>query len=154
MVIEAKTLIQVDRETLWKAMTDKENIPKVIPGIEKVEVLEKPKTGVVGLKWTETRTMFGKTASEKMWVTEASDLDYYKTRAENHGAIYLSSIHMRPAAGGTELTMRFEGKPVTLGAKLFWLLLGWAFVGPTRKAMQKDLDSVKASLEGKAVKVP
>lgn len=150
MEIEARTVIQADRETVWKAMTDKENISKVIPGIEKVQVLEKPKSGIVGLKWTETRTLFGKTASETMWVTEASDLDYYKTRAESHGAVYLSSIEMKPASGGTELTMRFKGQPVTFGAKLFWLLMGWAFAGPTRKAMQKDLDAVKASLEGKA----
>lgn len=152
MEVVAKIIIQADRETVWRAMIDKENISKVIPGIEKVEVLEKPKTGVVGLKWTETRTLFGKTASETMWVTEASDLDYYKTRAESHGAIYISSIEMKPAVGGTELSMRFQGQPVTFGAKLFWLLMGWAFVGPTRKAMQKDLESVKASLEGQAVK--
>lgn len=152
MEIVAKAIIQADRETVWKTMIDKENISKVIPGIEKVEVLEKPKTGVVGLKWTETRTMFGKKASETMWVTEASDLDYYKTRAESHGAVYLSAIEMKPASGGTELTMRFKGQPATFGAKLFWLLMGWAFVGPTRKAMQKDLDDIKASLEGKAVK--
>lgn len=150
MEITAKIDIQADRETVWRTMIDKENISKVIPGIEKVEVLEKPAVGVVGLKWTETRTLFGKTASETMWVTEASDLDYYKTRAESHGAIYHSTIGMKPAAGGTELTMRFRGEPVTLGAKLFWVLLGWAFVGPTRKAMQKDLAEIKASLEGKA----
>lgn len=152
MELEAKTVIQADRETVWKALTDKENITKVIPGIEKVEVLHKPKTGVVGLKWTETRTLFGKTASETMWVTEASDLDYYKTRAESHGAIYQSSFVLKPAPGGTELTMRFQGQPVSFGAKLLMVLMGWMVVGATRKAMQKDLADIKASLEGKAVK--
>lgn len=48
--------------------------------------------------------------------------------------------------------MRFQGRPVTFGAKVFWSLMGWAFVGPTRKAMQKDLADIKASLEGKTVK--
>lgn len=153
MEIEAKTLIQADRETVWKTLTDKENITKVIPGIEKVVVVEKPNSGVVGLKWTETRTLFGKQASETMWITEASDFRYYKTRAESHGAIYQSAFEMKTVSGGTELAMRFNGQPVTFGAKVIWLLMGWAIAGPTRKAMQKDLDDIKASLEKKAVKV-
>lgn len=152
MEIEAKTVIQADRETVWKAMIDKDNIRKVIPGIEKIEVLERPASGVVGLKWTETRTLFGKSASATMWITEASDFDYYKTRCEEHGAIYQSSFEMKPVSGGTELTMRFKSQSATFAAKLFSLLLGWAFVGATRKAMQKDLADIKFSLEGRAVK--
>jgi carbon monoxide dehydrogenase subunit G len=152
MQIDARTVIQADRETVWKALIDKENIRQVIPGIEKIEVLEKPKAGVVGLKWTETRTLFGKSASATMWITEASDFEFYRTRCEEHGAVYQSSYELKPVSGGTELTMRFRSQSVTFGTKVFSLLLGWAFVGVTRKAMDKDLADIKASLEGKAVK--
>jgi len=147
MEIEVKTNIHADRESVWKTVTDIENAAQTISGIEKVEVLEKPKTGFVGFKWTETRTMFGKTATETMWITDAVEPEFYKTRAESHGAIYVSTIEIKEKGGETELTMRFSGTPVALSAKIFWAVLGFLFVGATRKALSKDLADIKAAVE-------
>jgi hypothetical protein len=44
-------------------MTDIENASKIISGIDKIEVVEKPTHGLVGLRWRETRMLFGKPAT-------------------------------------------------------------------------------------------
>jgi carbon monoxide dehydrogenase subunit G len=149
MELEVKTLIQAPPEIVWKTVTDIDNAAKTIAGIESVEVLQRPASGIVGLKWKETRTLFGKTAQETMWITDASEPEFYKTRAESHGSIYVSTIGLKEKDGGTELSMRFSGQPVTLSAKFFLAALGFLFKGATKKALAKDLQDIKAAVEGK-----
>src|SRR5687768_2543408 len=92
MKVHAQVHIRAPKEAVWKTITDIKNAPNRISGIQKVEVLEQPPSGVVGLKWRETRTMFGKSATEVMWITKAVENSYYETRAESHGAIYHSRM--------------------------------------------------------------
>ena len=149
MEVATSVLIHAPRAVVWKRITDIEHAPQTISGIEKVEILERPASGLVGLKWKETRTMFGKTATEIMWITDAVEPEFYKTRAESHGAIYVASLELAEKAGGTELTMRFSGEAVTTSARLMWILMGWMFKSATRKACGKDLSDIKAAVEGK-----
>jgi len=148
MEVATSVVIHAPRPVVWKRITDIEHATQTIRGIEKVEILERPASGLVGLKWKETRTMFGKTATEIMWITDAVEPEFYKTRAESHGAIYVSSLELAEKAGGTELTMRFSGEAVTTSARLMWILMGWMFKGATRKACAKDLGDIKAAVEG------
>lgn len=153
MEIASSVIIHAPREVVWRAVTDIENAAKRISAIESVEVLEKPQRGMVGFKWKETRTMMGKTATEVMWVTDAVEPEFYKTRAESHASIYTSSIELKEKGGATELTMRFDGQPVTPLARVFWACLGFMFVGATRKALSRDLLDIKAAVEGKSDRV-
>ena len=100
MEVATSVLIQAPRAAVWKRITDIEHAPQTISGIEKVEILERPASGLVGLKWKETRTMFGKTATETMWITDAVEPEFYKTRAESHGAIYVGSLELAEKAAG------------------------------------------------------
>lgn len=147
MKITVQTNIQADRTTVWNVVTNFENAVNTISGIEELDVLERPENGLVGFKWKETRTLFGKTATEVMWITDAREGEFYDTRAESHGAIYTSRISLADSNGGTLLTMSFHGEPQTFGAKLMSGLLGWMFKGATVKALQKDLDDIKAAAE-------
>jgi hypothetical protein len=115
-----------------------------------VDVLERPRAGVIGLKWREPRTKFGKTATEIMWVTNAVEGSHYETLAENHGSIYKTRIALLGRNGRTGLAMTFEGAPQSVGAKILWGLTGFFFKGATRKALAKDLADIKAALERKA----
>jgi carbon monoxide dehydrogenase subunit G len=147
MEVATSVLIQAPRSAVWKRITDIEHAPQAIRGIEKVEILERPASGVVGLKWKETRTMFGKTATETMWITDAVEPEFYRTRAESHGAIYVARLELAERAGGTELTMRFSAESVTTSAKLMSTLMGWMFKGAVRKECGKDLSDIKAAVE-------
>ena len=149
MEVATSVLIHAPRAVVWERITDIEHAARTIRAIEKVEILERPASGLVGLKWKETRTMFGKTATEIMWITDALEPEFYETRAESHGAIYAASLELAEKAGGTELTMRFSGEAVSTSARLMWILMGWMFKGAMRKACGKDLSDIKAAVEGK-----
>ena len=103
--------IQASRERVWQVISGIENAVNVISGIEKLEILEQPAEGLVGLKWEETRTLFGKTATEIMWITEAEENSSYQTRAESHGAVYITRLSLDENNGISTYTMRFSGEP-------------------------------------------
>ncbi|MGQ0534700.1 MAG: SRPBCC family protein [Methanobacteriota archaeon] len=148
MKVSSQVEIRAPKQAVWDRITDIENAASTLPAIQKIEILERPKTGLVGLKWRETRTMFGKTATEVMWITEAKPPSHYETRAESHASIYRSRFSLAETGGGvTVLTMEFGAEPQTFGSKLMWALTGFLFKGATRKAIRKDLEDVKAAVE-------
>ncbi len=69
MKLKVEITINGTKEQIWKVITDIEGSVETISAIEKIEILEQPESGVLGLKWEETRTMFGKSATEVMWIT-------------------------------------------------------------------------------------
>ena len=147
MLLQVDIEIEKPKQDVWRLITDIENCAGFISGIEKVEILEKPATGITGLKWKETRTVFGKTAQETMWITGAVENQFYETRAESHGSIYKSRMALESAGESTRLSMTFEGIPQSSGAKIMWLLTGFLFKGATKKLLQQDLVDIKKFLE-------
>ena len=150
MQAEVHVDVRAPRKVVWDVVTDIPNATKTIKAIEKIEVLDKPAQGIVGLKWRETRTMFGKKATEVMWITGAAEASHYDTRAESHGAVYTTRIALADAPEGTRLTMEFRGEPQTMGAKLLNVLFGTLMKGSVQKALQKDLEDIKAAAEARA----
>ncbi len=148
MRVSVSTDISAPPAAVWKVITDIEHSEAIIGGIDRVEILE-PATGpsIVGLKWRETRTMFGKAATEVMWITDAEEASHYDTRAESHGAVYTTQLGLEEVEGRTRLTMTFNGEPQTTGAKLMWALTGWMAKGSMRKALKQDLADIKAAVE-------
>ena len=147
MVIEVQVTIEGSREEVWSVITDIENSPNTIKGIEKVEILEKPTRSLVGLKWQETRTLFGQTATEIMWITDVKENESYRTRAESHGAVYITSLVLSEQDGGTRLTMGFDSVPQTFSARLMSATMGRVFRNATKKALMQDLVDIRAAVE-------
>lgn len=151
MKIKVEVPIQGSNEDIWKIITDIENSPINITGIEKVDIHNNPGDSLVGLKWTETRTLFGKTATETMWITEAEKNKYYKTRAESHGALYTSVMHIFENNGETYVGMEFSSKAQSFGAKLLSGIFGFIFKNATKKALHQDLIDIKNVVGGKSL---
>ena len=147
MKLIVRVSINGPKENIWKVITDIESSVNTIKGIEKIEVLENPAQGFIGFKWRETRTLFGKTATEVMWITEAVENEYYKTRAESHGSIYETTLRITPEGDGSVLSMEFNGMAQTFMAKFFSIVMGFMFVSATKKALQEDLNDIKAAVE-------
>ena len=147
MKIETEVLINGTKEDVWRVITDIDGSVETIRAIETIDVLARPSAGVVGLKWEETRTMFGQQATEVMWITDAKENEYYQTRAESHGAIYVSRFDLEEDGDKTLLTMGFEGEAQGLGAKVMSFLTGFMFKGATEKALKEDLIDIKAAVE-------
>lgn len=150
MRMSADVVVRAPRSVVWAVVTDIPNAASTIEGIEKIEIIDRPASGLVGLKWRETRKMFGKEATEVMWITGASEASHYETRAESHGAVYTTRIGLEDAAGGTRLSMELAAAPQTFGAKVMGSIFGPFMKGSMRKALLKDLEDIKAAAEAQA----
>lgn len=146
MSVVASEKIQAPRARVWEIITDIEHAAETISAITELTVLERPATGVIGLKWTETRVMFGKKAMETMWISAAEENHWYETTAESHGAIYNSRLEIRDAGDGVELSMSFNATPRSLFARIM-SAASFLFNGSIKKAFQQDLKDIKQLAE-------
>src|SRR4051812_38724885 len=115
MIVEAQVTINGSKPAVC-AMIDIENAAKILSGVEKIEVIEKPAHGLVGLKWRETRMLFGKPATVEKWITEAAEHEFYKTKAEDSGFVFLTTSRISESGRGVTLTSSHETKPQGLVA--------------------------------------
>ena len=123
-----------------------EHAPQRISGIVSVELLTDGPMRE-GTRWKETRKMMGKEATETMWITRFDPPRCYVAEAESCGTHYVSTLSFEQAGGGTRVTMSFEGRPVTLLAKLLSAPMGWMMKGAVRKMIAQDLADLGAHLE-------
>ncbi|MES2152809.1 MAG: hypothetical protein V4508_23790 [Pseudomonadota bacterium] len=147
MLVEVQVSIKGSRAAIWAAITNIENAAETISGIESIEVVEKPANGLPGLKWRETRMLFGKPATAEKWITDAVENEFYKTRAESHGFIFLSTMSIAEGSGGMTLASSHDSKPQSLAARLQSIPMGLLFKGVAKKALMQDLTDIKAAVE-------
>ena len=148
MIVQAQVTINGSRAAIWAAMTDIANASQIISGIEKIEVLEKPANGLVGLRWRETRMYFGKPATVEKWITDAAENEFYKTRAESDGFVFLSTTSISESSAGTTLTGSHDSQPQGIVAKLKSIPMP-LFKGMIKKALLQDLIDIKSAVERK-----
>lgn len=127
-------------------LTTPERWPDAISAIEAVEVLT-PEPFGLGSCFRETRTMFGRQASEDMTVAALDPPKRMLLTANNHGVRYEKEHFLEETDEGTRLTLSFSGEPQTLinrlTGRVMWLLMG----NMLRKMLERDLDDLKRSLE-------
>ena len=147
MNVQVEVTVNAPIADVWAVVTDIPNAAENMSGVDDVEVLEKPAVGLVGLKWKETRTIGGRSATETMWITDVEEEAYYTTEARSHGASYRTDIRVTDAADGTLLSMDFRADAQSLGAKIMSAVLGFMIKRSVKKALQKDLEDLKAAAE-------
>ena len=147
--MELSTFIEIEkpREDVWKSIIDFQNCSNYIESIVNLEIIDQPNDTLVGFTWKETRVMFGKEATETMWITEYVENEYYQTRAESHGSIYISRLSIEQIRGNSKLTMSFKAEPQSFFSKMFSFCLGFMMKGSMKKALLKDLNDIKIHLE-------
>lgn len=146
MIVRAEVAINGSREAVWAAIANIGKAAEFISGIEKIEVVEAPAKGVVGLRWRETRVLFGKPATVEKWITDAAENEFYETKAESDGFVFLTTKRISESGGGVTLTEAHESKPQTFGAKLSIPMM-FLFRGVIKKALLQDLNDIKSSVE-------
>lgn len=148
MVVDVAVTINGSRAAVWAAIANIEKSPETIRGIQRIEVVEKPAKGLVGLKWKETRMLFGKPATVEKWITDAAENEFYKTRAESDGYIFLSTMSIAEGHDGITLTSSHVTKPQSIVARLSTPMM-FLFKGVARKALLQDLNDIKSAVERK-----
>lgn len=151
MNLTTNITIEATQNQVWSVITNIKEAPHMISGIKSVTILNSPEQGVVGLKWEETRTMMGKDAVETMWITDAQTNQFYQTRAENCGAVYISRFDITPLENSKSvlLTMSFKGESSRFLGKLMTLIMGKLMKKSLLKMVEQDLKDIKAFVESK-----
>lgn len=146
MKVEAQVNIKSDRSAVWRAITSIQNADGIISGIEKVEILNEPTGGITGLKWKETRLYFGKHSTIDKWVTDAVDNEFYSTRAEMDGFVFITTMTILEKGGIISLTSTHETQSQNIIARLKSIPMIF-FKGVLRKAIVRDLNDIKSAVE-------
>ena len=146
MKVVAQITINANKTDIWTTITNIQNAAEIISGIEKIEILNEPLNGIVGLKWRETRMYFGKPAAIDKWITEVVENENYKTRAEMDGFIFLTTMSISETGGNITLTSSHETISQGIIAKIKSLPMIF-FKGILKKAILQDLTDIKNFVE-------
>ncbi len=134
--------IEAPADTVFRTVAHIDQFSQAIPHIVKVEFLSDVRTGV-GTRFRETRRMKGKESTVELEVTEYVPGERVRIVADTHGTVWDTVFTVAPSAGGTLLTMAMEARPHRLLSRLMTPMV----MGVIRKALEDDLDAVKAFCE-------
>ena len=148
MIVEAQITIHGSRAAVWAAISNIENAAKIISGIEKIEILEKPADGLVGLRWNETRMLFNEPATVEKWITDAVPNEFYKTQAQDRGVLFITTMRISESSGSIKLISSHDSRPQGIVARIMSLPM-FLFKGVVKKAILQDLNDIKSTVEGK-----
>lgn len=130
---------------VFEVASDLRNAPGRIRAITKLEVLTDGPVRV-GTRFRETRTMFGREATEEMEIVALDPPQSYVIGSESCGCRYRIEMRFVPKGTGTEMRMSFAAEPLTFMAKVMGALMK-----PMAKKMlaqcAQDLDDIAAHAE-------
>jgi len=149
--IQVSRQVKAPAPVVWKIITDLEGSVDTISAIEKVEILAGGPDFGVGTKWRETRTMFGRQATEEMEVVEVTEGESYVVIARPESANYRTVMSILPT-GETAcvLSMEFGANPKGTVTRFMGATMGKMFASATKKALQADLDDIAAAAEAQS----
>jgi hypothetical protein len=150
MIVEADVTINGSKAAVWAAMTDIPNAARILSNVERIEMVERPSTGLIGLKWKETRMLFGKPATVEKRITAVEENKQFTTRAEQDGYVFITVNSVSGDDGFVVLVGLHVTMAKTLAARLKALPMVF-FKGMIKKAILQDLNAIKKAVEGKSI---
>jgi carbon monoxide dehydrogenase subunit G len=145
MQLSVSRTIHAPVDRVFDTIAHIENFSKAVPHIVKVEFLSETRAGV-GTRFRETRIMRGKEASTELEVTEYVENDRVRIVADTHGTLWDTVFTVTPVDEGALLGMVMDAKPSGMAASLMTTMMK----GMLQKALEQDLDAVKAYCESTA----
>lgn len=142
MKVKITKNIQASKEKVFETIADIRNFSKVVDTIVNVEFLSEMKVGV-GTKFKETRLMQGKEASTILECTEYIENDRVRLVSDTHGTIWDSIFTVNELDGMTQLKLVMTART----KNIFYSVMNVIFKGIMSKAIEKDMDAVKAYCE-------
>ena len=149
MKINVSVEIDSPKNVVWDTIIDINNCINMISGIIDLKIIHQPEVGIVGLKWSEKRKMFGKECSEIMWITDCKDGEYYCVRSESGGAIYTTKMDLSEIGDKTQLTMSFSGTSSSFFSRLISSIMSIFIKKSMVKMLEKDLAEIKEYVENR-----
>lgn len=148
MKLSVSVPIEASKEEIWRVITDVEHSTETLHCVNDIEILEKPEDTLNGLKWRETRTMYGEEESEVFCITDSEENHYLKTHAEDeHGMVFESTMTIEPEGDHQLLTIGFVGKPSSITSRLRSILFGPFIKTNAERSLVDDLEDIKNTVE-------
>ncbi|MFD4293893.1 SRPBCC family protein [Rhodococcus sp. NPDC058505] len=145
--IRLTTHVAATPERVWEVLTDLDGAEHTLSGVTRIERVGGDGYRV-GTRWRETRTMFGREATEEMWVAEVDAPHRTVVRARSGGTEYATVFTLTPTGSGTDLAMTFAADPGTsVLHRLLAATVGRLGAAVTRKVMTTDLRDIAARAE-------
>lgn len=127
---------------VFETVSNIRNFSAAVPHITNVEMLTERETGV-GTRFRETRRMGKREHQVELEVTEYVPSERVRLVSDSGGTIWDTVFTVQPDGDETELRMVMDAQPHKLLARLFNPL----FSGSISKAVESDMDAVKAYCE-------
>lgn len=134
--------IDASIQTIFRAVSDIDNLPNTTPDIKHIEYLTDMHSGV-GTRFRETREMKGKSVVTELEVTEYVQDERIRMVADSHGTVWDSVFTVEPVGERARLTIAMDARAHKLLPKLMHPLLK----GLYRKGMQGHVDAVREYCE-------
>lgn len=135
-------MIKAPIDVVFRTVADISQFSQAIPHIVKVEYLSDIKVGV-GTRFRETRLMKGKETPTELKVTEYIENDRARLVADSHGTVWDTLFVVAGDGDQTKLTITMDAISRNLLTKVVVFMIS----GMVRKAIERDMDSVKAYCE-------
>ena len=136
---QVREILPGSPERVFQALTDLEAAAQWMPGYVTIERVGEVQEGM-GMRWRETRKVFGKEATEEFEVTHYNPpahlaLRVDGSRGSSGSGVYEFDYRLAQRVGGTEVTLngRVDGLPAPMR------LLGPLLAIPFKRACVKDL---------------
>lgn len=140
--------IAAEPAAVWAVITDLDATEQMLSGVQRIERLDDGSGFGVGTCWRETRTMFGREATERLQVTAIEPGSSYTVVAISGNTVYTSTLRVEPTGeGSARLTMTFAAQPSGATTRLLAATIGRLFQGATRKMLQRDLADIATAAE-------
>lgn len=139
--------IDAPPEVVFRAVSDVQRLPEVVPDIVKVEILGGNPRGA-GLRFRETRRMGNREAQTDLEVVEFLPHERVRMITESHGTVWDSVFTIKPVGPGvrTELGLTMDAN----AKKLLPRLINPLMKGLIQKGVEKQMDDVKRYCEANA----
>jgi len=138
-------LVKGSPEHVFEVFTDIEKSAERITGVERIEMLTEGPVGK-GTRFRETRIMFKKEATEEMEITEFEPGKRVTIEADSCGAHFTSTFAFTREGDHVRVDLEFRTRATSFFAILF-APIGWLMMGTMKKAIEKDMDELKAAAE-------
>ncbi|AVZ41321.1 MULTISPECIES: SRPBCC family protein [unclassified Dietzia] len=150
MQLDLSRHVAAGPDEVWAVLTDIPSAHRTLSGVLAVEILT-PGPYQPGLRWRETRRMFGVKSTEEMMVLTAEPPHSTAIVSENGGTEYKTvfTVTPDPDGAGSTLRMRFGSHTAHAPAisRVVMALMGGLAERATRKAMEQDLADIAAEAE-------
>lgn len=130
---------------VFQVYSDFRNAATRVDGIERIEILTGESIGV-GTRFKETRTMFGRSSTEEMEITEFVPDQKYTVVAHSCGAHFQTVFQFQPHGDNTILDVELTTRNISWFAKLM-SPLGFLMAGTMKKCIESDIDQLKQYCE-------